>query len=160
MHVESFPNFSFRASRYCFPKARPVFLAFLTFTNISKNVLTDVGPPSHHSNCCFSCFFAWVSLMSFGHHHGSLFGWNERHNSSKDDSIVNGKGVFLLFISILCFWLLFPDADFYSFDDILKESIRSQLSFGVWLGHQLGLDEVDIVKSKADSIIVIVIIKI
>ena len=97
--------------------------------------------------------------MSFGQHHESLFGWNERHNSSKDDSIVNGQGVFLLFKSFLCFWALFPDAVFYSCDNILNESIRSQLSFDVLLGHKVGVDGVDIVKSKADSITAIVVVK-
>ena len=88
-----------------------------------------------------------------------MFGWNERHNLSQNDSIVNGQGVFLFFKSFLCFWALFPDAAFYSFGDILKESIQSQLSFDVWLGHQVGLDEVDIARSKADSTIAIVVVK-
>ena len=89
VHIKSFPSFCFWPSKYCFPQARPVFLAFLTFTDISENILTDAGPPSHHSDCCFSCIFAWVGHMSFGHHHMSEVGLNERHNSSKDDSAVD-----------------------------------------------------------------------
>ena len=41
--MDSFPNFCFCPSKYCFPQALPVFLAFLPINNISKNIVTDAG---------------------------------------------------------------------------------------------------------------------
>ena len=97
----------------------------------------------------FNLLTCWTSWVMPGHHaiilndasvaffnQVSQFSWNERNNTSEDDSIVYSQFIFVLFESFLRFWtMFFLFATFDSFHYVLEESLSFKFSFDFCLGH-------------------------